>query len=467
MNKRKTVKAFTSFLLMGALAFSMSACGGNGSTDNSIHEEPTFADDKSLTIGGWVGPSTYDDAQMKYLQESGVDTLYLLADAYDVEGTKSQLAALEKAGVSAYLAGGNSPDRIDAMEKYQDVPNLKGMTFDEPNRADIDALSKYVAKYSSLANGKNFFVNFFPSHWTGLESSTEFNGNYENYLQYGYDKLISKSDTGEKWISVDRYPLKEDKDEKATDDYSPVTDDASLVVWDSGWLHDLEAAAILGNKYDLKTNFFIQTMPYLPSHNVMPTYEDIRMQLYTALAFGYDGVAEFCYGTPPIGKEFQKEQVAMIDREGNPTAIYKAAKKANSEVKKFDHAYLAFDWQGVFTNDAGKTITEKERRTANTSFQNLVGRLDIADIDSVQSVYSSRDTLFGYFKDTKKRESFVVVNYNETRSAQSDIVRIAFDSKTYRYCVVYKGGEKKITELSNGMLELELEVGEGTFVIPY
>lgn len=459
---RKKLSAIVSFLLAGALAFLFSACGG---AETEEHEEPVFAEDKSLTIGGWVGLSSYDDTQMRYLQESGIDTLYLLANAYDVETTKAQLSALAGVGVSAYLAGGNTVDRIELIENYNDVPNLKGMTFDEPDKKQIDELSKYIAKYSSLANGKNFFVNLFPS--SSLKVLTDFGGNYENYLQYGYDKLISKSSTGEKWISVDRYPLKEEKNENATGDFTPVSNDATLVKLDTGWLRDLEATAILGRKYSLKTNFFIQSMPYLPSHNVLPSYEDIRMQIYTAMAFGFDGIAEFCYGTPAIGEEFQKPQVAMIDRDGQPTAIYKAAKKANLEVKNFDHVYLSFDWQGVFTNDAGKTITEKERRTSNTSFQNLTERLDIAEIDSINSVYSSCDTLFGYFRNEQNREAIMAVNYNETRSARSDTVRIAFDSDQYRYCIVYEGGEKKIAGFSEGVLELELDIGEGMFVVPY
>ena len=61
----------------------------------------------------------------------------------------------------------------------------------------------------------------------------------------------------------------------------------------------------------------------------------------------------------------------------------------------------------------------------------------------------------------------MAVNYNETRSARSDTVRIAFDSDQYRYCIVYEGGEKKIAELSEGVLELELDIGEGMFVVPY
>ena len=91
-----------------------------------------------------------------------------------------------------------------------------------------------------------------------------------------------------------------------------------------------------GKENGFKTNFFMQTMPYGSDHNVTPSYNDIRMQLYTVMAFGYDGISEFCYQTPPIGKEFNEKQLAMIDRKGQPTPIYDAAKKANHEIKNFD-----------------------------------------------------------------------------------------------------------------------------------
>ena len=78
-----------------------------------------------------------------------------------------------------------------------------------------------------------------------------------------------------------------------------------------------------------------------------------------------------------------------------------------------------------------------------------------------------RDTLFGYFTDVDAREALMLVNYNETSSAQNDTVKISFDASRYRYCQVYRGGSKQIVELSDGVLELELGIGEGVFVIPY
>ena len=427
--------------------------GCTGGKQSVSHTEPVFNDDKSITIAAWYGPDAYDETQLKYIAESGIDTFYLQDGGMNPAVTRPKIEALGKVGAYAYVYGSPDPARVEYVEKYTDLENFKGFTFDEPDKQQIDELSKYVNIYDQKGAGKNFFVNLFPSFaekvGLGFGHGPD---KFDSYLKYYSDKIASKIQTGEKWLSVDRYPLKNNGDDRYLD---------------TGWLYDLEATARFGKENGFKTNFFMQTMPYGSDHNVTPSYNDIRMQLYTVMAFGYDGISEFCYQTPPIGKEFNEKQLAMIDRKGQPTPIYDAAKKANHEIKNFDHVYLSFDWQGVFTNDAGKTITEKPRKSSNLSFSSMRYAMDIAEIDSVKSVYSSQDTLFGYFTDVDAREALMLVNYNETSSAQYDAVKISFDTSRYRYCQVYRSGSKQIVELSGGVLELELGIGEGVFVVPY
>lgn len=289
-------------------------------------------------------------------------------------------------------------------------------------------------------------------------------GHYRDYLTYYCDNVLEKL-SGEKWLSADRYPLTFD-----------VKGDPAL---DVGWLQDVEAVAEVAREYEgIKTNFFIQTMPYggesLPAGQIgsrarIPTYEDVRLQEYALMAFGFDGISLFCYASPAVGPEFTEEQLAMLDREGNPTDIYTAAQKANREILAFDHVYLQFEWQGVFTNDGGSTAdAESAGRTQNASFSNLLDRMSLSQVACLSSVTSTEDTLFGYFLDNSDNEGFMIVNYNETTLELTDTVTMSFDpGYGYTKALCYIGGKEVTFDLTDNDLTLTLGSGEGVFVIPY
>ena len=124
-----------------------------------------------------------------------------------------------------------------------------------------------------------------------------------------------------------------------------------------------------------------------------------------------------------------------------------------------------FDWIGTFTNDAGQTNDDKPR-TQNSSFR-LLNRISVKSVLSLNSVTTSRDTLFGYFNDVDGNDGIMVVNYNETTLNLTDEVTLNFDSSKYNKAICYVGGKKTVVNLSGGKLNLELGVGEGVFVIPF
>ena len=459
-----------------------------GTVDLSTTNLPDYNAKKkilNLIASGWLIPKGLDYNNAEWIKEAGLDVLFAVPagsentiyfDTYDEEA-KRVLDILDANGVKVYIntLDGKGEDGNRTAVGFQKVAQFQhnavlGMVLDEPNKTEIDNIAAQVDFYNQYANGKNLYVNLFPSFAPALK---DFSGltaakRYEQYLEYFCENVLSKLTTGEKWLSVDRYPLTYD-----------ANGEKSL---DTGWLADVQAVAKVAQKYEgIKTNFFIQTMPYGTdsdgngygavegSRDRVPTIEDIRLQEMALMAFGFDGISMFCYGTPVASGEFSSEQVAMIDREWNKTDIYEAVKQATSELKKFDHVLLQFDYQSTFTNDGGDRKDSSAlidlNTTSNASFKNL-DRVKISETSSIKSLYTSQDTLFGYFKDEKDNEGFVAVNYNDTSKNLTDTVEITFNSAKYNAAVCYIRGEQKIIPLTNGKLTLELGVGEGVFVIP-
>lgn len=430
-----------------------------------------------IDISGWLIPKNISIADVNWITDAGINVMHAVAAGdsetlffpeYNAEA-EAKLNFFRDKGIRIYVntcsRDAVSFQKISSFGKHGGVI---GMSYDEPTKAEIDEIAKYVDYFNQNGNGKNMLVNLFPSFTSSVKSDfgkwyNTTRQKYELYLQYYCDNVLSKLTSGEKWLSADRYLLTYDKNGKKC--------------LDNGWLADVQSVAKVAKNYGAKTNFFVQTMAYGATNGVasgaqegsrdrVPTYNDIRLQQYALMAFGYDGISLFCYGSPAAGGEFSLSQTGIIDRNGNKTETYEAVKKANNELLSFDHVLKQFNWQGVFTCDAGKTLTGTST-TSNASFKTL-DRISLANVPSLSKVSASADTLCGYFKDAAGNDGIMVVNYNETTENLTDTVELTFDSSKYNAAVCYVGGVKKVfTGLTNGKLSLSLGAGEGIFVIPY
>lgn len=430
-----------------------------------------------IDISGWLIPKNISTADVEWITDAGINIMHAVAAGdsetlffpeYNAEAI-AKLNFFRDKGIQIYVntcsRDGSSFQKIKDFGAHDGVI---GMSYDEPTKAEIDEIAKYVDYFNQNGNGKNMLVNLFPSFTSSVKSDfgklyNTTQQKYELYLQYYCDNVLSKLTSGEKWLSADRYLLTYDKNGKKC--------------LDNGWLADVQSVAKVAKNNGAKTNFFVQTMAYGATNGVasgaqegsrdrVPTYNDIRLQEYSLMAFGYDGISLFCYGSPAAGGEFSLSQTGIIDRNGNKTETYEAVKKANNEILSFDYVLKQFNWQGVFTCDAGKTLTGTST-TSNASFKTL-DRISLANVSSLSKVSASADTLCGYFKDAAGNDGIMVVNYNETTENLTDTVELTFDSSKYNAAVCYVGGVKKVfTGLTNGKLSLSLGAGEGIFVIPY
>ena len=430
-----------------------------------------------IDISGWLIPKNISTVDVDWITDAGINVMHAVAAGdsetlffpeYNAEAI-AKLNFFRDKDIQIYVntcsRDAASFQKISSFGKHGGVI---GMSYDEPTKAEIDEIAKYVDYFNQNGNGKNMLVNLFPSFTSSVKSDfgkwyNTTQQKYELYLQYYCDNVLSKLTSGEKWLSADRYLLTYDKNGKKC--------------LDNGWLADVQSVARIAKTNGVKKNFFVQTMAYGATNGVasgaqegsrdrVPTYNDIRLQQYALMAFGYDGISLFCYGSPAAGGEFSLSQTGIIDRNGNKTETYEAVKKANNELLSFDHVLKQFNWRGVFTCDAGKTLTGTST-TSNASFKTL-DRISLANVSSLSKVSASADTLCGYFKDAAGNDGIMVVNYNETTENLTDTVELTFDSSKYNAAVCYVGGVKKVfTGLTDGKLSLSLGAGEGIFVIPY
>jgi hypothetical protein len=447
--------------LMVLFIFALSACR---KTEEPIYGNPEL----TMHIGAWVAPPNFKDDFGNYrfitpehyqnIADSGINVIYGLYEAGDMEAIALALDMAEMAGIGYYIYhwtlkglfqdifdGLGNPISEDMaadiatleqiMAPFKDHPAFKGnMIIDEPGAAPFKGLGIYHQIYREMFPDKDFYVNLFPTY----SSLSQRDGrSYVEYIQEFID-LVNPE-----FLSYDHYPLMVFYDQPVlTDDYLLNLDFVSEMTKEAGipfWL-------------------FIQTIGYTTVSGTQarrPNEADVRWQVGVSKAFGAQGIQHFTYWTPGTNNN-ESFTDAMIDRDGNKTDLYYAVQKVNHEVLFYDHVYLSFDWQGVMTYSP-------DANEPHVNFR-MLGN-PITSHKRIRSLNADEHTLIGVFKNENNVDGFMVVNYNDPALAQENTVTIRFNEA--KHAIIYHQGERHIVNLNRGVLNLDLEAGDYAFVIPY
>ncbi len=100
---------------------------------------------------------------------------------------------------------------------------------------------------------------------------------------------------------------------------------------EASWYQNMDVVRELGLKVGAKTGTFILSIGMRGGYR-KPTGDEIRFEMYSAMAYGYKQLAYFCWETPnEIDYGFGP---AIVDTEGKPTEIYEPVKEVNNEALK-------------------------------------------------------------------------------------------------------------------------------------
>ncbi len=100
---------------------------------------------------------------------------------------------------------------------------------------------------------------------------------------------------------------------------------------EASWFENMDVVRQLGLKTGAKTGTFILSIAMRGGYR-KPTGDEIRFEMYSAMAYGYKQLAYFCWETPnEIDYGFGP---AIVDTEGKPTEIYEPVKEVNNEALK-------------------------------------------------------------------------------------------------------------------------------------
>lgn len=198
-----------------------------------------------------------------------------------------------------------------------------------------------------------------------------------------------------------------------------------------------------------------------------PHYEDMRWQVYSALAFGVQRIGYYTFWTHYSKGSTGGQPNAMVvfdpaeEKYYRTTEIYDATKAINEEILKFDHVFLRFQWEGC---RVVRTSRDRNIRLVKGGYEG----------GNIVSEKATRDLLIGCMKNPEDgMEGYWIVNAENPFRAQINDVEVIFEGAT-RLAYYRKGKEYDIpleqiviNGKTCGIFQIRLGVGEGIFAIPY
>lgn len=242
---------------------------------------------------------------------------------------------------------------------------------DEPNAnrfADLGHVNRHL-----LARAPDCvpFVNLFPTYANAQQLGTK---TYTEHVERFMTEVKPKV------LSYDHYALMESGKERA--DY----------------FQNMEIIRAAGLKHDTPTWFIFLITPHFDYRD--PDEGDLRWQIYTALAYGYRGLAYFTYWSV----NDQRFGESIIGRDGKPTHRYALARKLNAEVNAIGPVLARLRSTAVYHTSA--------RRPAGTRGPGP---------DSIVQNAEGAGLIVGELQDPKGRSYLFLTNASPHRTATTRV----------------------------------------------
>jgi len=302
------------------LLFLFSSCKTINTTNSTRRVESVLNDVKQninmstsieeIPILAWWGVQEHTIERYNELKECGFDNnLSWLGDAEAV------LNIANEAGIKLLLHNdGLKMEPEKNVSYFKNNPALIGYFLtDEPNSKEFIYLGNWARRIQMEDKNHFIYVNLLPNNASIEQLGTS---TYREYVQ------LFLKEVPVPFLSFDHYPIR-------------VTDDGVRSL-NTGWYENLEIISDEANKAGIPFWAFALSTAHKPYP--IPTLADIRLQVYSNLAYGAQGIQYFTYWTPKSGTwDFHD---GPINNMGQKTLTWYVVQQMNREIKGLSNVFL-------------------------------------------------------------------------------------------------------------------------------
>lgn len=276
-----------------------------------------------IPIVGWYGiPQNGKIEDFVNQRKSGIEYNLVHYNA-NIEDVLKSLDTAHNGGVKIILG---SPllktNTEEFVRRVKDHPALAGYSLkDEPPVIEFDSLGMLVKRIRGIDPNHFCYINLLPNY----AEKIAFGENYESYINTFLDKVPTL------FLSFDNYPIYVDSK-------------SNKLMLRPQWYENLEVVSKLTRKKQKTFWAFALTTAHL--NYPIPDIAQIRLQVYSNLAYGAQGIQYFTYWTPT-------GQPKMNFREGpvfneKLTSVYDIVQSVNKEIISLSKVFLGAKVQNVY-----------------------------------------------------------------------------------------------------------------------
>ncbi len=372
-----------------------------------------------------------NDEQYRILAESGINTAYGLTETLPAHASdvRRALELCDRYGLS-YLA---SVSGIHTMKTQSQVeyaisalltnnfPALGGVIVrDEPAYSELERMSGVKESLGNLLPGKLYHTNLFPDYASAGQL---------------YNRLAETPALPQEGYSYEQYVddcIAVYQPQILSYDYYPMVGEGVR----QGYFKNMSLIRSRAEEAGIPFWVYVQTCSYAPDVRI-PTRAEILWMVNSSLAYGAKGIQYFTYFLPNDGAEIF--QGAMIDRDGNKTAVYDYVQAANRQIAAVDEVLMRSLFRGLVAVGTSPCP---------------IPEMDIVQDRGALVSAEGEHLLVGVF-DYRGKDAYYLLNNSID---EEDSVSLAFAGKGYAVRGAVRSDMK-------GTYSADLQAGEGVLIV--
>ncbi|MBN1419599.1 MAG: beta-galactosidase [Planctomycetes bacterium] len=263
-----------------------------------------------IPVHAWIGPPSSETTRARYEELAEAGFTHSFSGFSDAEEMAKALEVAREAGIRLFLHfPGVSADPEGTAKRFKDHPAIAGYHItDEPNASRFAGLAEIVKKIQAIDAEHGCYINLFP--------------NYANQAQLGcatYREHVDRfvAEVPVRFISFDHYPIVGDR-------LRPE------------WYENLEIIAKAAR--EAKKPFWAFALAVAHGPYPIPTLAHLRLQVWSDLAYGAQGIQYFTYWT--VQSSTWNFHDAPIGKDGERTVVYDRVKAMNAEIRALSPVFL-------------------------------------------------------------------------------------------------------------------------------
>jgi hypothetical protein len=260
-----------------------------------------------IPVLAWYGPPAAETTVERYRELAGCGFTENFSGQPNADAIVRALDVGRGTGIRQYV---NLPEKDpeEVVRRIKDHPALGGYFLrDEPSAADFPKLGKWVRRVQAVDTSHPCYINLFPTYASPAQLGT---ATYQEHV----DRFIAQ-------VPV---PL-------LTFDHYPVTTGGLR----ADWYENLEIISRAARRTGKPFWAFVLAVAHGPYP--IATVESMRLQAFSDLAYGAQGIQYFTYWTPDDKTwDFHK---APIDLQGRRTEVYERVRQVNAEIRSLARVF--------------------------------------------------------------------------------------------------------------------------------